>query len=139
MVLWMLFACGSLGLTAIELAPAEGRLSISPQETLDFGEAIANDETNTETVTLAANGNESVRVAAIWVESSSGAFTLSGSPPIPKRLQPGQQLGIKLRFKPGSKGSFTGTFVAETEGGVIVERDLKGEGCSDRDDNGRCD
>ena len=139
MLLFWLVGCGSFGLQSIELVEAEGHLGIAPTGTVDFGKEIVNQGSSLQTVTLNVQGDVGVRVVSVWVESSAGAFSIDGVPPIPKRLEPGQQVGVKIRFEPGGKGDFSGTFVAETAGGNIVERELIGQGCADRDDNGRCD
>ena len=139
MFLFWLTGCGSFGLQTIELTQTEGRLLISPAGTVDFGRLIVNRESDVETVTLKLQGDVGVQVMSIWVESNNGAFSIDGVPPIPKRLDAGQQVGIKIRFEPGGKGDFTGSFFAETQGGVVVERELSGQGCADRDNDDRCD
>ena len=135
----MFCGCGSFGLQSIELTETSGRLGASPQDEVDFGKVIEDRDVGNETITLKATGDESVRVVSVWVESSAGVFGVVGSPPIPKRLEPEQQVGIELRFEPGSQGDFTGSFFAETEDGALLERDLVGQGCSDRDGDERCD
>lgn len=139
MLAFFLAGCGSFGLQSIELVAESGRLGATPQSPIDFGKVIADREVGHETVTLQANTDVSVRVISVWVESTSGVFSIDGNPPIPKTLEPGQQIGIGLRFEPGSKGDFTGSFFAETEDGGLLERELEGRGCGDSDRDGRCD
>ncbi len=139
--MWLiaLIACGSLGLQRIELGEStEGRITISPAGTVNFGRVVADGEPEDETLTLSVSG-DSVRVIDIWIDGRSGAFSLLSDPPVPRTIEVGGEMDVRVRFQPGASGNYTAELLVETGGGTIVSRDLKGEGCADRDRDGRCD
>ncbi len=139
--MWLiaLSACGSLGLQSIQLGEStEGRITISPAGAVSFGQVVEDGEPEDETLTLSVSG-DSVRVVDIWIDGRSGAFSLLSDPPVPRTIEPGEEMELRVRFQPGANGNYTAEFLVETGGGTIVSRELKGEGCSDRDRDGRCD
>ncbi|MBM4366035.1 MAG: hypothetical protein FJ102_07450 [Deltaproteobacteria bacterium] len=139
--MWLiaLTACGSLGLQSIELGEStEGRITIRPAGTVNFGRVVEDGEPEDETLTLTVNGGE-VRVVDIWIDGRSGAFSLLSDPPVPRTMEAGSEMDVRVRFQPGASGNYSAELLVETAGGTLVSRDLKGEGCSDRDNNGRCD
>jgi len=134
-----LTACGSLGLQRIELGEStEGRITISPGRTVNFGRVVADAEPEDETLTLSANGGD-VRVVDIWIDGQSSAFSLLSDLPLPRTMEADTEMDVRVRFQPGASGNYRAEFLVETAGGTLVSRDLKGEGCSDRDNDRRCD
>ena len=135
----LLVACGSLGLQTIQLgAPTEGRVTISPAGTVNFGKVPEDGRPEMEEVTITVSG-DAVRIEEIWVESRGGVFELLSQPPVPKLLEEGASMGVKVRFQPTSVADYTGTLLVSTQGGVVVELDLKGEGCRDSNRDDECD
>lgn len=135
----LLVACGSLGLQTIQLgAPTEGRVTIVPAGTVNFGKVPEDGRPADEELTLRVSGG-SVRVEEIWVESKGEVFDLLSNPPVPKLLADGAEMAVKVRFQPTSVADYSGTLLVSTQGGALVERDLKGEGCRDSNRDDECD
>ncbi len=131
--------CGQFGLEPIDPA-IDGRLTITPQATTNFGELMPGEESKFENFVLAPQGQENpIDVEDVWLEGDTGAFTIGVEPSVPRRLNPGQQFGVRVRFRPSRAGAYSANFVAVTGTGEEVRRTMRGDGCKDRDDNDRCD
>ena len=140
MPLLLVAGCGSFGLQSIELVAEEGHIGATPTYELDFGKAVVGGDPKEDTITLKCNDDDdNVTITDVWLEGGNGAFDIGSRARFPRTLRPRQTYDVDLFFEPGARGSFSGTFLAVTEGGVTLERKLSGEGCRDNNGDDRCD
>ncbi len=134
----LLCGCGSFGLDpAAEYA---GGLWVQPQGATDFGELLPDEQRAARQFKLSSEDEDyGVQVVDLWVEGDTGAFALAFPPELPRALEPGDRMGVTVKFTPADSGNFGGALVIETADGVRTRRALTGKGCRNRDGNRRCD
>lgn len=130
--------CGSFGL---ELAAENSaRLRVQPASATDFGSLVPGRQAAARSFVFSSDDEEyGVDVLDVWVEGDTGVFALAVPPEVPRILEPGEHMGVVVRFRPEDDGAFSGELVAETASGQRTRRHLTGEGCPNRDGNRRCD
>lgn len=137
--LWMLVACGDLGLQTVGAAPEEigGMLQLSPDGAISFGDVSpeAPHVSHTE-VSVASVGDEAMGVMDAWVEGDE-EFWIE-QPPFPKLMEPGMEIPFDVRFQPSAIGSFRASLLLELGSGELMERTITGNGCTDDDADGEC-
>lgn len=133
--------CGGVGLDPLVEATDGPRLALDPDGELRFGEASPEGRSQPLDLTLISEGGEPLYVKDAWVESTtSDVFSTVGEWPLPRNLDPGQELPVRLAFAPDAEGTFHGRLIVEVgNDGTLFERDLVGNGCGDRDRDGECD
>ncbi len=138
-LLFMFLGCGSFGLTVAN-DPPDGRIGISPSDAVDFGSKLPQEQAGMAVFSLMAQTEDDAGgVEEVWVEGDTGAFGIIGVPDVPRTLEGGERIHVKVRFLPPDSGTFAGDFVVLTAGGKEVRRSLIGEGCTTRESNRRCD
>lgn len=138
--LLLLAGCGDFGLQELASTEGEGMLTLDPDGEIRFGQASPHGRATTMEVRFISSGTQPVQVADAWVESATAdAFSTPGELPLPRRLAPGDEMPVTLRFDPAAQGSFHGTLVIELgPEGTLLERTLTGQGCQDDDEDGDC-
>lgn len=132
--------CGEFGLQELGDTDGEGLLTLDPDGELRFGEASPHGPFTDLEVRFVSAGTSPVQVVDAWVESTSdGVFSTPGTLPLPRRIEPGGDMPVLLRFDPTAQGSFHGVLVVELgPSGTLMERTLTGTGCRDDDADGSC-
>lgn len=141
LLLLLAAGCGGVGLDPLVEATDGPRLALDPDGELRFASASPEGRSQALDVRLISDGGERLYVKDAWVESTTeGVFSTNGEWPLPRNLDPGEDLPVTLRFAPNAQGTFHGRLIVEVgNDGTLFERDLVGNGCEDRDRDGECD
>lgn len=135
----LLAGCGQVGMDETVDSDPHAYLTLDPNGEISFGKVSPHGHSEEEQVTLTANGDSSLGVQDVWIESKpKDVFYFESDLPFPKNLHPGDSVPLTIRFRPDSTGSFKGTLIIEREDGTLIERNLTGSGCNDGDQDGDC-
>lgn len=131
--------CGQFGLYETVVVEPKGRIDIEPEGQVDFGELVPKSESVLQNFVLGAATDEPVEIVDAWLEGDTDAFVVVGEPSLPHTFEPGQHVGVRVRFRAPDDGTFRATFYAESGTGQRFKRGVVGRGCRDQDRNKRCD
>lgn len=139
-------ACGGVGLTRFDSGQSDSmKLGVDPEGEIRFGQvSAALNKSVVEEVVLYSAGSTTLTIIDVYLdESSSSAYSIGGSLPLPVRLEPGRDFPLQLRFRPDEAGSHSAGLVIliedGSETGESTRIEVVGQGCEDPSGSGSCE